>query len=348
MSPAFLPLFGSPPRRYEDDQQSAVSELLTMVVQCCGANDVVTSDMLDDIQSSCNSITQKHSNDDQIEKTYPLLEKNAKTKHFGRKFDGFIVSFIEYCESTALYDDYLIATLSSWLTAFSTSTVRSFRHTCTFAALRVGASLVQVYDELSRQEKDSVRQFKSESSKKDKRKSGAGPSQKLKSLQDMLTTLREQLATLWDSIENVYSGVIVHRYRDVSEQIRTIAVEALGEFICNLPEKMLDDKYLKYIGWSLNDKEATVRCAAVHALVTIYEVEGAAETLSLFTQRFQARLINMIEDSSPLVIAHTFKLMHKFADMLVLEADVLDNLWEMVVSNDTQVRRAAGLFFYQV
>ena len=39
---------------------------------------------------------------------------------------------------------------------------------------------------------------------------------------------------------------------------------------------MLDDKYLKYIGWSLNDKNAVVRVAAVNALVSLYEVEGAA------------------------------------------------------------------------
>jgi len=247
-----------------------------VIVQCCGADDIITEAELDDIQDACNTITQKYSNDEQIEAAYPLLERSTKHRNFGRNFAKFIHTFVQFSEAQALYDDCLVATLSSWLTAFSSSTVRAFRHTCTFTALKMGEQIVHVYNNLAQTEKDNERQLKAETAKKEKRKSGGAPTQKLKSLQTILDNLREQMDTLWDAIENVCSGVIVHRYRDISEQIRAIAVGALGDFVCNLPEKMLDDKYLKYVGWSLNEKNAVVRVAAANALVSIYEVEGAA------------------------------------------------------------------------
>jgi hypothetical protein len=43
---------------------------------------------------------------------------------------------------------------------------------------------------------------------------------------------------------------------------------------------------MKYLGWSLSDKAASVRLCIVKALTVLYEDEEKAELLAIFTERF--------------------------------------------------------------
>ena len=49
--------------------------------------------------------------------------------------------------------------------------------------------------------------------------------------------------------------------------MRSLCVQWLGLWIEMYHEKFLEDKYLKYIGWLLNDKDAGVRKAAVEVVI---------------------------------------------------------------------------------
>ena len=49
---------------------------------------------------------------------------------------------------------------------------------------------------------------------------------------------------------------------------------ALGKWIVGYPAKLLDDKFLKYFGWLLHDKDPNVRSAVVTALLDIFQVGG--------------------------------------------------------------------------
>ena len=49
--------------RYEDDQHAASAELLTLIVRCCGSQDVVKRKMLDNVQKACTDISDKYSKD---------------------------------------------------------------------------------------------------------------------------------------------------------------------------------------------------------------------------------------------------------------------------------------------
>ena len=48
--------------------------------------------------------------------------------------------------------------------------------------------------------------------------------------------------------------MFVHRYRDVDEHVRGECIAAVGRWCNAYPSYFLKDTYLKYIGWSLNDK----------------------------------------------------------------------------------------------
>lgn len=48
--------------------------------------------------------------------------------------------------------------------------------------------------------------------------------------------------------------LFMHRYRDVDPEIRMSCIRAIGSWIVSYPSLFLQDLYLKYIGWTLNDK----------------------------------------------------------------------------------------------
>lgn len=46
----------------------------------------------------------------------------------------------------------------------------------------------------------------------------------------------------------------MHRYRDIDPDIRMSCIKSLGIWIVSYPSLFLQDLYLKYLGWTLNDK----------------------------------------------------------------------------------------------
>lgn len=54
--------------------------------------------------------------------------------------------------------------------------------------------------------------------------------------------------------KHVSYRLFMHRYRDVDPEIRQACISAMGSWIVSYPSLFLQDLYLKYIGWTLNDK----------------------------------------------------------------------------------------------
>lgn len=120
----------------------------------------------------------------------------------------------------------------------------------------------------------------------------------------------------------------MHRYRDVEPDIRMACIQSLGVWILSYPSLFLQDLYLKYLGWTLNDKVSGcqfdfylqssvdklekfnyaiflhlsplksdgVRKASVLALQNLYEVDDNVPSLGLFTERFYKRMIELADD----------------------------------------------------
>ncbi|TYZ57947.1 hypothetical protein PybrP1_003575 [[Pythium] brassicae (nom. inval.)] len=106
-----------------------------------------------------------------------------------------------------------------------------------------------------------------------------------------------RLQQLVQVVNIVFTGVVVHRYRDVMPEIRSESARTIGRWISALPDHFLKDNYLKYLGWLLNDKEASVRRRVVLVLRSLYEKEEFTDKLELFTSRFLPRYLELCNDS---------------------------------------------------
>lgn len=66
--------------------------------------------------------------------------------------------------------------------------------------------------------------------------------------------MQENKEEVCSMINAVFRGVFVHRYRDLLPDIRAICIAELGVWLKTNPEYFLNDKHLKYLGWTLYDK----------------------------------------------------------------------------------------------
>jgi hypothetical protein len=85
-----------------------------------------------------------------------------------------------------------------------------------------------------------------------------------------LEALRDAAEHAAASVAALCDGVLTHRYRDAAPATRSDIMEALGGYMADFPATFLQNMYLKYVGWLLNDADAGVRGKAVGALLACY------------------------------------------------------------------------------
>eukprot|EP00977_Amphora_coffeiformis_P014558 scaffold4097_cov166-Amphora_coffeaeformis.AAC.15 len=103
------------------------------------------------------------------------------------------------------------------------------------------------------------RQFHAAKRHKQRRKSEA--------LKIQVDTGKRMIQDLEDIVKESVIAIFMKRYKDVNPHIRASSMLALADFSVIRPDIFFDKKYLKYPGWTLNDKEAVVRTAALKAFL---------------------------------------------------------------------------------
>jgi vesicle coat complex subunit len=83
----------------------------------------------------------------------------------------------------------------------------------------------------------------------------------------------------------------------------------------------LKDTYLKYVGWSLNDKHAGVRGAALAALATLYAEEDNIAPMDTFSARFADRILQMADDVDDGVVAKALTVLTALLQAELMELD---------------------------
>lgn len=171
---------------------------------------------------------------------------------------------------------------------FNSSELRPIRHTSTVAVLALSNSLVRTAATISEQLAISTRQLNAET-----RSPGTTPGsqktpnvQKIALLKDNKALYETRFQQVLKLVNLIFTGVVVHRYRDVMPEIRVVSVQCLGHWIITLPDQFLKDNFLKYLGWLLSDKSASVRLEVIEILCELYENDAFTEKLELFTSRF--------------------------------------------------------------
>uniref|UniRef100_H3CMH0 Cohesin subunit SA n=1 Tax=Tetraodon nigroviridis TaxID=99883 RepID=H3CMH0_TETNG len=164
---------------------------------------------------------------------------------------------------------------------------------------------------------------------------------------------RKELQENQDEIENmmnsVFKGIFVHRYRDAIAEIRAICIEEIGVWMKLYSDAFLNDSYLKYVGWTLHDRQGEVRLKCLKALQNLYTNRELFPKLELFTNRFKDRIVSMTLDKEYDVAVEAIRLV-----TLILQGseDALsnedcENVYHLVYSAHRPVAVAAGEFLHR-
>ena len=199
-------------------------------------------------------------------------KKGTKSKKKKQKKASFPIS------STVRYDAELVNNLINRLQDINNVGQPDVRAAAVVAAYKVGQAVLDKTVHLSTRLEVAQRQLKA--AKKQGGRSGG--SDKVESLQHQVDSLKRTLVNLDESvIENTtINGIFVHRYRDSSPHIRAASIQALSVMTLQRPEMFLRDKYLKYFGWMMSDKDVTVRLAAIAGLLAPFDAIQKASTSS--------------------------------------------------------------------
>ncbi|KAK4805299.1 hypothetical protein QYF61_005927, partial [Mycteria americana] len=142
---------------------------------------------------------------------------------------------------------------------------------------------------------------------------------------------------------------IAARGRDVVPEIRAICMEELGTWMRSYAASFLTDSYLKYIGWTLHDKQGEVRLQCVKALQGLYCRRDTAAHMELFTSRFKTRMVSMVLDKEPDVAVEVVKLLTLMLENMeeALTEEDCQSVYPVVYVSSRALASAAGLFLYR-
>ncbi|KAJ6334183.1 hypothetical protein OIU78_011150 [Salix suchowensis] len=320
--------------RYEKDSKLAMVELLTMLFEACGAKYSIKKELLDetDVDDVVVALVHLAIEDHQS-------SKRKDFKHFKDNLVTFWDDLVTECQNGPLFDKVLFDKCMDYIIALSCTPPRVYRQVASLMGLQLVTSFITVAKALGLQRETTQRQLNVE-----KKKQTEGP--RLESLNKRLSATHDKILVLEDFMRKIFTGLFVHRYRDIDPNIRTSCIESLGVWVLSYPSLFLQDLYLKYLGWTLNDKNAGVRKASVQALKKLYDGDDNVPTLGLFTERFSNRMIELADDIDVSVAVCAIGLVKQLLRHQLLPDDDLGPLYDLLIDDPAEVRRAIGELVY--
>ncbi|XP_075868419.1 cohesin subunit SA-1 [Nelusetta ayraudi] len=328
---------------YKRNKKAGLLVLLNFVVRSCGCKGVITEEMYDSQQNAdiISTLTQEFNEDSS---SYPLSSPGHQLKHFRAGLSEFSRVLVASCQNSFIYDEFLFPSLLVLLTGLSDSQVRAFRHTSTLLAVKLMTGFVDAALNVSVQLQTTQRQYDMESSRSPHDKAP----DRLLELQATVSLLHENKEEVFSMMNAMFRGVFVHRYRDLLTDIRAICVAELGVWLKSNPEHFLNDKCLKYLGWTLYDKESPVRMQSVRTLQGLYQETEFIGRLELFTGRFKDRMLSMVldKDSDVAVEALNLLLLIQQRTEEGLGEDECSFIYPLIYATPKDLGSAAGAFLY--
>lgn len=324
--------------RYELDQDAALIELLNSVFEVCGVNYKMNDAPLDETDVDdvvLNVVTRA--------KEGPLDDYIGSKEKDLRSFKDNLLTFwdslVLECQNGPLFDRIFMEKCMDYVIALSCTPPRVFRKITTLVGLQLVTSLVTVAKTLGQSRETAQRQLNAE---KRKKKDGL----RVESLNKALSETHEKITMAEEMMRKIFTGLFMHRYRDVDQDIRMACIEALGSWIVSYPSLFLQDLYLKYIGWTLNDKHPAVRKTSIIALQNLYVVDDNVPSLGLFTERFCNRMIELADDIDVSVAVSAISLLKHLLRHQLLGDEDLGPLYDLLIDESPLVRHAVGDLVY--
>ncbi|KAM8835623.1 cohesin subunit SA-2-like [Synchiropus picturatus] len=329
---------------YKHDRDLALLDLINFFIQCSGCKGAVSTEMFRQMQNSeiIRKMTEEFHEDSG---DYPLTLSGPQWKKFRISFCDFIAVLVRQCQYSIIYDEYMMDMVISLLTGLSDSQVRAFRHTSTLAAMKLMTALVNVALNLSINMDNTQRQYEAERNKV--------VAKRANDRLELLLQKRKELQENQDEIENmmnaIFKGVFVHRYRDAIAEIRAICIEEIGVWMKLYSDAFLNDSYLKYVGWTMHDKQGEVRLKCLTALQGLFYNRELGTRLELFTSRFKDRIVSMTLDKEYDVAVQAIKLLTLVLQTSdeVLTAEDCESVYHLVYSAHRPIAVSAGDFLFK-
>jgi len=217
------------------------------------------------------------------------------------------------------------------------------RHAATMALLHCGEALLDKTLTLQSKIDVSQRQLNSSTGKK-----------KSESLKNAIASLKRTQSTMEEIVKgNLIQGVFVHRYRDSNPWIRVTCLKCLSKMLLQRPDIFLCDTYLKYFGWMISDKHASVRSTAIYGLLVPFEILEKTIDSSLMENvivKFLNRIADTVIDIDLNVQEAGMKLLLQLLRRGLLDDVDNEHLWNQinlrVIAEDTNaVVRKYALYF---
>eukprot|EP00897_Mesotaenium_endlicherianum_P001304 jgi/Mesen1/1200/ME000128S00174 len=326
--------------QYEENADDAVAQLLTFLFQTCGTDFVMESENPQE-EADVDEVVQKMVESARLGNVEDYLGgKQKELKLFKENMLRFWDSLVLECQENILFDQKLIDKCIDYVIALACTSPRTFRHAATLVGLQLVTSFVSVAKTLGETRETMQRQLNAET-----RKRTSGP--KVESLTKSLTETHEKITLVEEMMRKLFRGVFMHRYRDVDPEIRSACISALGSWIQGYSTLFLQDLYLKYIGWTLNDKNAGVRSSAISALHELYSIDDNIPALSLFTERFLSRMVGLADDIDISIAVKAIDLLKQLLRQEILGEDDMASLHELLVDESARVREAIGEMVYE-
>nr|XP_016464326.1 PREDICTED: sister-chromatid cohesion protein 3 isoform X3 [Nicotiana tabacum] len=339
---------------YEKNPKAAIAGLLSMMFEACGVKYHIEEDFLDQtdvddvVVALVNMAKRVFSSIIFMRFSYLIClgevedYQSSKKKDFNNFKDNLVYfwdTLVAECENGPLFDKVLFDKCMDYVIALSCTPPRVYRQVASLMGLQLVTSFIHVAKVLGAQRETTQRQLNAE-----KKKKVDGP--RVESLNKRLSLTHEKITIIEEMMRKIFTGLFMHRYRDVEPDIRMACIQSLGVWILSYPSLFLQDLYLKYLGWTLNDKSHGVRKASVLALQNLYEVNDNVPSLGLFTERFYKRMIELADDVDISVAVCAIGLVKQLIRHQLVPEEELSSLYDLLIDDPPDIRRAIGALVY--
>eukprot|EP00210_Caulerpa_lentillifera_P005341 g5104.t1 len=339
-------------QNYKLNKEACLAELLSFFIRGAGCYQEFS---LEDIQSELLPQTIQNL----IRRAAEMPDEDPFRMKRGRKafksHYGLMWSEIVKESNTAAlaFDPELVFFLSKTIIEFSKSVVRSLRFVACFVCSCVSHGWVQILNAKIESRSTTELQLNNEQRKRqnkvtlNRRFHEHFPAtqithRKIESLKSTLAMYQKQISDLEAMIGALFNEVLVHRFRDVCESVRSTVTETIAQWCHTLPSSFLNDQYLKYIAWPLSDKDNIVRLAAVNGLIQLYEKSENVLTLHEFSVRFQSRICEMVYDVDEAVAIGALKLLTKLVHHGKLPITEIKHIYKILSDDSVALRNAVA------
>ncbi|KAF1924157.1 STAG-domain-containing protein [Didymella exigua CBS 183.55] len=331
--------------RFNEHEAKAVAEIVNFVLRAAGCGLRIDEDDIADPDNASSRVAELQDEYQAQDVTeYPLIAKakDGGGQAFRQALHRFFLTLVQsVARSGLMYENQdLLENIAVWIGAMSSSANRPFRHTATVAALAITTALATVASEIVENTAKKMRQSESEAKKSRVNKA------RVSAANQEVEDYNAKLELVDGALNDWFSLVYVHRYRDVDHHIRLDCVGALTDWIIAHPDKFFDGSHLRYLGWVLSDPNAPARVEVLHQLARLFKDKDKLAGLKTFTERFRPRVVEIAtQDAENHVRASAVDLLDILREAGFLEPDDIDSIGKLIFDADAKVRKAVVGFF---